>query len=379
MRQIYDASGQVLANTRYDPYGSLMSHSGDATSVFAFAGEQYDAATGLEYLRARYYACAQGRFMTRDVWEGDPNLPMSYNAWGYSYDDPVDLSDPTGMDAPWCDKRQDPIQCYRDWYRPYRVKQDPLFSDWASDLRARDLGLKSPMQPGSSTAVLWALLQEQNQYDDMIRKWVQRYFPLEDNLEVSKWVKRLIARESHFSAGLVMGAGDTGLMQVTDIAYRDVLGKRFPRGTPTPPAGAAAIARADLLDPDTNIEYGVNYLQILWGYVVDQDQDRGWQTKKEEIWPLVLASYNEGIGNIKQYRVDFWNARQRTPTPTLASMLPKGAGTRTPIPVPCPTPLIRTVLWRDIQDRAPTTKEYVKAIMGDWQISPYDDIWKKDK
>ncbi len=44
VRQLYDASGQVIANNRYDPYGSLMSQSGSATSVFGFTGEQREAA-----------------------------------------------------------------------------------------------------------------------------------------------------------------------------------------------------------------------------------------------------------------------------------------------------------------------------------------------
>ncbi len=56
VRQLYDASAQVLANNRYDPYGNVMSQSGSATSVFGYTGEQWDAATGLEYLRARYYS-----------------------------------------------------------------------------------------------------------------------------------------------------------------------------------------------------------------------------------------------------------------------------------------------------------------------------------
>ncbi len=96
VRQIYDSSGQVVGSTRYDPYGNVMSQGGTATSVFAFAGEQQDA-TGLEYLRARYYSSAQGRFTTRDVWEGDPNAPMSYNAWLYAYANAVNLTDPSGQ------------------------------------------------------------------------------------------------------------------------------------------------------------------------------------------------------------------------------------------------------------------------------------------
>jgi RHS repeat-associated protein len=97
VRQLFDSGGQVVGSSRYDPYGNVMSQSGTATSVFAFAGEQQDA-TGLTYLRARYYSSAQGRFTTRDVWEGDPNAPMSYSAWLYVYGNPVNGIDPTGRE-----------------------------------------------------------------------------------------------------------------------------------------------------------------------------------------------------------------------------------------------------------------------------------------
>ncbi len=40
---------------------------------------------------------AQGRFTTRDVWEGDPNAPMSYNAWLYTYGNPANSVDPSGL------------------------------------------------------------------------------------------------------------------------------------------------------------------------------------------------------------------------------------------------------------------------------------------
>ncbi len=49
------------------------------------------------YLRARYYAPPQGRFLTRDLWDGDPNRPMSYNAWLYVYANPVNFTDPSGL------------------------------------------------------------------------------------------------------------------------------------------------------------------------------------------------------------------------------------------------------------------------------------------
>ncbi len=96
VRQIFDASAQVVGSSRYDPFGNVMSQGG-TTSVFAFAGEQYDSATGLTYLRARYYSAAQGRFTTRDTWEGDQLSPLTLNAWNYTNGNPVNYADPAGM------------------------------------------------------------------------------------------------------------------------------------------------------------------------------------------------------------------------------------------------------------------------------------------
>ncbi len=95
MRQIDNSSGQIIAYKRYDPFGNVLAQNGVGTSNYGYTGEWMDA-TGLEYLRARYYAPTQGRFTTRDVWEGDQNAPMSYNGWNYTNGNPVNLTDPSG-------------------------------------------------------------------------------------------------------------------------------------------------------------------------------------------------------------------------------------------------------------------------------------------
>ncbi len=117
MRQIYNSSGQIIANKRYDPYGSVLAQSGVGTSNYGYTGEWTDA-TGLEYLRARYYAPQQGRFTTRDIWEGDPNAPMSYNAWNYTNGNPVNLVDPTGRSATRPDVKLDSksVSNYETYY-----------------------------------------------------------------------------------------------------------------------------------------------------------------------------------------------------------------------------------------------------------------------
>ena len=48
------------------------------------------------YLRARFYEPGTGRFLTRDIWDGNSNQPMSLNSWLYTYGNPVNHSDPSG-------------------------------------------------------------------------------------------------------------------------------------------------------------------------------------------------------------------------------------------------------------------------------------------
>lgn len=95
VRQLTSASGAVTLAQSYDPYGVKIASSGAATSTFGYTGEQTDA-TGMIYLRARYYAPNMGRFMSRDTWGGDESRPMSFNRWSYTKGNPVNYIDPTG-------------------------------------------------------------------------------------------------------------------------------------------------------------------------------------------------------------------------------------------------------------------------------------------
>ncbi len=111
VRQLYNSSGQVVANTRYDPYGNVMSQSGTGTSVYGFAGELTDA-TGLVDLRARYYDPMQGRFTSQDTWQGDYNTPLTLNKWNYTNGNPVNYTDPNGQDPWWCDSQPNSTECW---------------------------------------------------------------------------------------------------------------------------------------------------------------------------------------------------------------------------------------------------------------------------
>ncbi|MGH3656208.1 MAG: RHS repeat-associated core domain-containing protein, partial [Micromonosporaceae bacterium] len=95
-RALTDAVGSVVATATYDAYGSLASSTGLARTSFGFAGEYTDAETGFVYLRARYYDPGTGQFLTRD-----PLSEITGEPYAYASNDPVNVTDPTGM-CPWC-------------------------------------------------------------------------------------------------------------------------------------------------------------------------------------------------------------------------------------------------------------------------------------
>src|SRR5690606_25364560 len=95
VRQLTHESSAVLMTQSYDPYGNVMSSNGSVNSIYGYTGEQTDA-TGNVYLRARYYNPIDGRFLTKDTWEGDVNRPISMNRWNYVEGNPINLTDPTG-------------------------------------------------------------------------------------------------------------------------------------------------------------------------------------------------------------------------------------------------------------------------------------------
>jgi RHS repeat-associated protein len=97
VRQLANSAGSVTLAQRYDPFGNPLSSSGSGTSVWAFAGEARDA-TGLEYLRARYYSPGVGRFTARDPFGGYPASPQTLNRFAYALNNPIFLVDPSGFD-----------------------------------------------------------------------------------------------------------------------------------------------------------------------------------------------------------------------------------------------------------------------------------------
>jgi RHS repeat-associated protein len=63
----------------------------------AYSGSAYSGDYNeLIYLRARFYAPNNGRFLTKDTWEGTSNKPLSFNQWNYAESNPITTTDPSG-------------------------------------------------------------------------------------------------------------------------------------------------------------------------------------------------------------------------------------------------------------------------------------------
>src|SRR5690606_10883368 len=82
----------------YAPYGQEMLGQLSAGAVtHGFTGHERDAATGLDYLHARYYDSGTGHFQRPDpAFDVNPLNPHSYNLYAYTHNNPVNYVDPDG-------------------------------------------------------------------------------------------------------------------------------------------------------------------------------------------------------------------------------------------------------------------------------------------
>jgi RHS repeat-associated protein len=89
---VTNASGVEVGFYRYDAYGTLAT--GTQSSAFGYAGQYAGtgAASGVDNMRARWYAPQTGQFTSRD-----PAFSQTDQAYTYAADDPVNGSDPSGL------------------------------------------------------------------------------------------------------------------------------------------------------------------------------------------------------------------------------------------------------------------------------------------
>lgn len=87
-----NASGTTVQSYKYDAYGQLTSATPTVENPFQYAGQYTDAATGLQYLRARYYDPSTGQFLSRD-----PIEDQTFEPYAYAGNNPANAIDPSGL------------------------------------------------------------------------------------------------------------------------------------------------------------------------------------------------------------------------------------------------------------------------------------------
>ncbi len=95
---IVDANGNTVASYEYDPYGDLVSATGDMAAInpMRYRGYYYDAESTLYYLQSRYYDPELGRFINADTLVSTGQGLLGNNMYAYCQNDPIDFYDPTG-------------------------------------------------------------------------------------------------------------------------------------------------------------------------------------------------------------------------------------------------------------------------------------------
>lgn len=98
VREMTDASGNLIARYDYDPFGRRTLVSGTDLADFGFTHFYYDQVSGLWFSRTRAYDPNLGRWLSRDPLE-DAELSQGPNLYTYVFNDPLNNIDPLGLDT----------------------------------------------------------------------------------------------------------------------------------------------------------------------------------------------------------------------------------------------------------------------------------------
>jgi RHS repeat-associated protein len=99
-RVVTNASGTILDDSDFMPYGQETSYSAASGNHYKFTGKERDPETGLDDFAARFYSSTMGRFMSADDSKYmHPADPQTFNLYSYVANNPINAVDPTGHDG----------------------------------------------------------------------------------------------------------------------------------------------------------------------------------------------------------------------------------------------------------------------------------------
>jgi RHS repeat-associated protein len=88
-------AGATANSYTFDSFGKLTASSGTLTNPFQYTGREFDSETGLYFNRARYFDLTTGRWLSEDPLQ----FAAGMNFYEYSYNNPANFNDPSGLQA----------------------------------------------------------------------------------------------------------------------------------------------------------------------------------------------------------------------------------------------------------------------------------------
>jgi len=96
---VTDNLGAIKDESDYYPYGGERVITDTDSNRYKFTGKERDTESGLDNFGARYNASTMGRFMSPDPLGGHQEDPQTLNKYAYVRNNPLSLTDPTGLDS----------------------------------------------------------------------------------------------------------------------------------------------------------------------------------------------------------------------------------------------------------------------------------------
>ncbi len=98
---LVNADGVQVAAYDYDPYGKIITATGELAEInpMRYRGYYYDTETGFYYLQSRYYDPEICRFINVDSYASTGQSYLGYNTFVYCNNNPILYSDGKGRDA----------------------------------------------------------------------------------------------------------------------------------------------------------------------------------------------------------------------------------------------------------------------------------------
>ena len=123
VQSIFDPSAQRVKDYTYDEFGNIekTTENGFINDI-TYAGSVSDLSTGLQYMNARFYNPATGRFLTQDTYSGNPYDTWTQHLYSYCGNNPVNMVDPTGHFSVYYSQIRKAAQTSYNYSIEYSVK-----------------------------------------------------------------------------------------------------------------------------------------------------------------------------------------------------------------------------------------------------------------